>query len=235
MARSAARRRGRVRLALLAAGVVALTGILVRTSATWTDQFRTGAEGPTGGPLTSSSFGIEQRTVGADGEVGAWVGGGDADPVSELPFGRAATRISPGDHVVAGLEVRARAGSLGGTFRVTPAGVGTASALESGVGLAQLTGLHLRDVLRIRIVSVPAPRSDSPSCSPATFSSPAATTISDGLLDGGAPSGPVRIPAAGGAGVLLCFEATVPETTQDLLPMQGSLAARWNIRAVSGE
>lgn len=223
MAGSATRSRGRVRLALLLAGTLAVSFVLLRTSASWTDQTRLSAYGPTGGPVTSSSFGIEQRPVDPSGRAGAWGGGGSTDPVTVLPFGRSAELLAPGDHVYGGLEVRTRQGSLAGSLRVGPA------RLQAGA--ADLVAL--RGLLRLRIAAVPVTSGGTSTCSAMTFAEGAATTVFDGPLDRRSSSRAVPVAGAGGGAVLLCFEVAVAGDPATALEPGRRIDARWALTAVS--
>ncbi|ROQ36745.1 hypothetical protein EDF46_3290 [Frondihabitans sp. PhB188] len=215
MTATTARPTGRVRLAVLAAGVAALASWTVATSAEWTDSLSLGPRGPDGGDLVSTSFGFEQRAVATDGTTGEWTGGGAADPLTALPF--TGEVLEAGAPVYAALEVRTRAGSLAGRVAV-------AAPVPEGAAGPDSSALWKR--LHVRIAAL-APGAG---CSAATIAS--GQQLADGTLASVPASGPVSLAADSGDAVLLCFEVGLDPGAQEL-PAAAQTTATWALQAVS--
>jgi hypothetical protein len=216
----AARGAGLRRLGLFVVGVSVASVWAVATSAGWTDTVSMPAPGPDGGPLVSSSFGIEQRTVASSGAVGQWSGSGAADPSTALPFGVDASLLEPGDAVYAGLEIRTTARSLPGEVAVggaTPVGPTARSA-------------GLWDDLRVRAVAVSEEQAGNASCGPGAFDPGGGPRILEGSL-ATAGQRPVAVEGAGSGAVLLCFEVRL---AADAKPAPSTVDVAWAIDAESG-
>lgn len=192
-------RAGRVRLAVLAVGVSALSVWAVGTQATWSDTSHFDVTGPAGAPLLSSSFGVEQRPVDSAGALGPWVGGGSVDGTSALPFGEAADDLRTSAPVYGGVEVRTRADSLAGRLVVGP-GEPTGD-----------TGLWSE--LHLRVASIAEPSPGAATCSAAAFAE--GTIVYDGPADTTSSSDGTALGADSAGAALLCFEVSLADDADD--------------------
>jgi hypothetical protein len=215
--RTAARSAGRARFGVFAVGVLALSGWLVTTTAIWSDSVVLGVAGPGGGPLISSSFGIEQRPVGERGPQGSWIPSDHGGGISAIPFGGQTADLRQGAPVYGGVEVRSRASSLSGQLTVSPGAPSSENSLWGD--------LHLR------LAAVPESITGTASCSASVFTTAAARTIYDGPIAASQPSEAVPIVGDAASATLLCFEVTLAQggTAGD----GRHVDATWHLNAVS--
>lgn len=224
MSDSTVTRVGRLRLALFVAGTAALATWTVATAAEWTDSVTLTPTGPGGGDLVSTSFGIEQRAVAADGTTGAWTGGGAANPATTLPFDPAA--LDDGAVRYAGLEVRTRSGSLAGRVALTsPTTTIGADDATKGDGGATASD-RLRDALHVRVARL------RPGAGCSASSMRDGGVLVDGPLATAPASDPIALAGDSGDSVLLCFEVA-PESGAQELPARATLDVTWRLEAVS--
>ncbi|HEY0215590.1 MAG TPA: SipW-dependent-type signal peptide-containing protein [Cellulomonas sp.] len=209
--------RGRGR-ALLAAGGVVGVGAAV-TLAAWTDtEWVYGGTGDPDTPIGSSVFEVQQNVYDGAGFVDRETQAG----AGALDFTIASGTLSPGAVVYAPMQLRATAGSVGGTVVLTGAVAGTG------------TDAALFAVLRYQVRTGVA----AASCDAAGMAGAGADLVAAGSTLATAGTGTFTLPPAPdattpGTPVDVCFAMTFPATSTD--PALQGLAAIpvWNFVATS--
>lgn len=211
-----ARARRRKVVAIIAAGVVALAGVTVTSLATWFDEewVSAGVNGIPG--FSTSTFAIEQRTLGSGATWETHKSSSDPGIVS---FGDVAQDLAPGTETFGWVVVRATGdATVGGTITIR-------SAYSSGDSA-------LGDALRYSARLIP----DGSSCAAGLFDGAGTELVPDGsTLDTDATATFRVEPGTGGAPgaeQLVCFALEMPAGGDATLQGQ-TLEALWVLEAES--
>lgn len=214
-ARRAAARNRKI-IAIVAAGVVLMTGTTVTSLAAWLDEewVLAGVDGAPG--VVASEFEIEQ-SVATD--AGAWFDRETAGGAGVVDFDDVAAALSPGEVAYGWVSLRAAADSLGGDLTL----VSDYTLGDSPLGDALRYGARLHP--------------DATTCTAGAFATTGSELVADGsalTAGSGATTFALAAGAAGapGAPQTVCFRLELPSGASDTL-MGGTADVTWFFDAIS--